>query len=69
MAGNPLPRNEFEPAGAVRDVGFAAGDLLGLGPGRRAEDDHPGAEAIAGVVKEGARPDQQTFCIEVMMNR
>src|SRR4029077_6492258 len=66
MAGNALPRHQLEAAGAVRDVGLAVGDCLGLGTGRRAEDDHPGAEAAAGVVEKWARADQDAFGLKVV---
>src|SRR5215831_15275447 len=66
VTGNALPRHELEAAGAVRDVGLAVGDLLGLGAGRRAEDDHAGAKPVAGVVEKGPRADQDALGLKVM---
>jgi hypothetical protein len=66
MAGNALPRHQLQAARAMRDVGLTVGDLLGLGAGRRAEDDHAGAEAIAGVVEERARADQKALGLKVV---
>ncbi len=65
-AGDALPGHELEAAHAVGDVGLAVGDLLGLGAGRGAEDDHAGAEAIAGVVEERAGADQDALGFEVV---
>src|SRR5262245_9898936 len=50
----------------MRDVGFAVGDLFRLGPGGAAEDDHAGAEALAGIVEERAGADQHALRFEVV---
>src|SRR5258705_10950531 len=66
MTGNALPRHQLEAAGAMRDVGLTVGDRLGFRAGHGAEDDHAGAEAIAGVVEERAGADQDAFGLEIM---
>src|SRR6266705_3589910 len=66
MTGNALPRHKLEAAGPMRDVGLAVGDCLGLGARRGAEDDHAGAEAIAGVVEERPGTDEHALGFEIM---
>src|SRR5882672_6358681 len=66
MTGNALPRHKLEAAGAMRDVGLAVGDRLGLRASRGAEDDHAGAETVAGVVEEGARADQDALGVKIV---
>src|SRR6476620_2022218 len=64
--GDFLPGQELQPSHAGCDVGFAVGDLLGFRAARAAEDDHAGAEALAGIVKERAGADQHALFLEVM---
>src|SRR5882724_1219477 len=66
MTSNALPRHQLEAAGAMRDVGLAVGDRLGLRASRGAEDDHAGAEAVAGVVEEGAGADQDALGVKIV---
>src|SRR5437763_9105865 len=65
-AGGPLPRNELEPAGAVSDVRLAVCNFFGFRSRRRTKDDHPGPEAITGVVKERTRADEQAPGVELV---
>ena len=48
------------------DVGLAIGDPLGFGAGRRAEDDHAGAEPVTGVVQEGTCADEHALGVDAL---
>src|SRR5262245_7141740 len=65
-AGDLLPGHQLQPAHTVRDIGLAIGDLLRLRPRGATENDHAGAEALAGVVEEWAGADQHAFRFEIV---
>src|SRR5262245_47418472 len=66
VTGDALPRHELEATSPVRDVGLAVGNLLSLSASRRTEDDHAGAEPVAGVVEKGTRADQDAPGVKVV---
>src|SRR5262245_19508326 len=64
--GDTLPRHELQAPGAMGNVRLAVCDLLGFRAGRGAEDDHAGAESVAGVVEERPGADQHALRLELM---